>query len=169
MRTMPLVHKAVTLSLCLVAVGAAGCRGKSTATAVPPEEAQRLLLDRNWLDRLPETASERLQVFRFVPSMGGGVFQDRTLYAGHFELFNFDHDGATIHFHLRHTGDERASAYTIERLPDDGSSPYDLHLHLDDSPRGAQDYYSIRGMQGAATEKDLDQGLRSLLQKKAKR
>jgi hypothetical protein len=166
---MPLLRHAVTGTLfCLVAVGVAGCHRKPATTAVAPDEARQLLLDRNWVDRLPETAQDRLQVFRFVPSMGGGVFQDRTLYAGQFELFNFDHDGESIQFHLRHTGEERTTHYTIERLPAGDDSPYDLHLTLSDSPRGAHDYYSIRGMHGAAQEKALEEGLRNLWQKSAK-
>lgn len=159
-RTSPL-RSAVTVSLlCFAALGAAGCRGKSAAT-VPADEARGLLLDRNWLDRLPQTPYDRLHVFRFVPSMGGGVFQDRTLYAGHFELFNFDHDGQTIHFHLHHTGEEHASGYTIERLPVGSQDPLELHLHIDDTPRGPADYYSIRGMQ-ARSDKDLEQDLSKL-------
>src|SRR4051812_45875335 len=91
------LRQAATVSLfCFAALCFAGCRNKPAATLVPADQARSLLLDRNWLDRLPETARDRLQVFRFVPSMGGGVFQDRTLYAGQFELFNFEHDGATI-------------------------------------------------------------------------
>ena len=157
---------AVTGSLlCLIALGA-GCSGKPRAAALPPEDAQKLLLDRNWLDRLPETAHDRLHVFRFVPSMGGGVYQDRTLFAGQFELFNFDHDGQTIRFHLRHTGEERSVAYTIDRVPEDG--PLELHLHLEDSPRGPADYYSPRGMHGGGSENDLEPALQQLWSKAAK-
>lgn len=160
-----LLASAVTGSLlCLVALGA-GCHGKPRATALPPEDAQKLLLDRNWLDRLPETAHDRLHVFRFVPSMGGGVYQDRTLFAGQFELFNFDHDGQTIHFHLRHTGEERSAAYTIDQVPED--SALELHLHLADSPRGPSDYYSPRGMHGAGSDKDLEPALQKLWSKAA--
>lgn len=145
--------------LCLVVLGA-GCHGKPSPAALPPQDAQKLLLDRNWLDRLPETAQDRLHVFRFVPSMGGGVYQDRTLFAGQFELFTFDHDGQNIRFHLHHTGEERSAAYTIDRVPEDGA--LELHLHVEDSPRGPSDYYSLRGMHGAGSEKDLEQALQKL-------
>jgi len=157
------LRQVATMSLvCLAAAGGTGCHRKPAATAVPAEEARRLLLDRNWIDRLPETARDRLQVFRFVPSMGGGVYQDRTLYAGQFELFNFEHDGETIRFHLHHTGEDRSASYAIERLPGGDENPFDLHLHIKDSPRGPQDYYSIRGMQGAAAEKELEAGLQKV-------
>ncbi|MFO0574431.1 MAG: hypothetical protein U1A78_10550 [Polyangia bacterium] len=164
-RSLSIARRSALLGLGLVAVLAAGCSGKAKTAALPPEEAQRLLLDRNWLDRLPESPSDRLHVFRFVPSMGGGVYQDRTLYAGTFELFTFEHDGQHIRFHLHHTGQEASAGYTIDRLAGDG--PLELHLHIADSPRGPQDYYSIRGMQ-AAGEAALESGLRSLFQKPAR-
>lgn len=155
----------LALLLPLLSIGGvaslSGC-SKSQQQLVPAQQAQSLLLDRNWIDRLPESPRDRLHVFRFVPTMGGGVFQDRTLFAGHFELFTFDHDGDTIRFHLHHTGDEHKSGYTIDRLPErspDGSpNPLELHLHLSDTPRGPSDYYSIRGMNGH----DFDEALRSL-------
>ena len=145
----------------LLATGAGCAKGDAQRSKLPPELAQRLLLDRNWIDVLPETPRDRLHVFRFVPSMGGGVYQDRTLYAGQFELFNFEHDGEHVTFHLHHTGDDVTVRYVIERLPHDPEAPFDLHLHLEDSPRGPSDYYSIRGM----SQKDaasLDERLRAL-------
>jgi hypothetical protein len=137
-----------------------GCRDAKREHALPPPEARRLLLDRNWLDRLPQTPQDRLHVFRFVPSMGGGVFQDRTLYAGHFELFHFDQDGRTIHFKLPHTDEARRAPFFIEPLhaPDE-DTPFELHLHIEDSPRGPADYYSLRG----ESSTDLDASLRRAL------
>lgn len=163
----PSPSRPLLLALGLLALsGASGCSSKKIAT-VPADEAQRLLLDRNWLDRVPQTPRERLHVFRFVPSMGGGVYQDRTLFAGTFELFSFEHDGQRIRFHLHHTGEEASAPYTIERLP--GDNPLDLHLHIVDSPRGPHDYYSLRGMQarspGPTQAADLDAELRSLFTK----
>lgn len=162
-RSLLLARSLGLLALGLLALGS-GCSSKKLAN-VPADEAQRLLLDRNWLDRVPESARDRLHVFRFVPSMGGGVYQDRTLFAGTFELFSFEQDGQRIRFHLHHTGEEVSAPYTIERLP--GDSPLDLHLHIVDSPRGPHDYYSLRGMQarspGPGQAAELDAELRSLL------
>lgn len=119
--------------------------------ALPPDEARKLLLDRNWVDRLPQKVDDKLHVFRFVPSMGGGVFQDRTLFFGTFELFQFSQDGETIVFDLLHTGDKARSRYRIEELATPGPEGVDLRLSLEASPRGPSIYYSWR--QAAA---DLD-------------
>ena len=136
------------------------CHEAKRPHALPPPEARRLLLDRNWLDRLPQTPQERLHVFRFVPSMGGGVFQDRTLYAGHFELFHFDQDGRTLHFKLPHTGEDLRTPFFIEplHLPDE-DTPFELHLHIEGSPRGPSDYYSLRGERSTDLDGSLDRAL----------
>jgi len=137
-----------------------GCHSSKNERALPPPEARRLLIDRNWLDRMPQSPTDRLHVFRFVPSMGGGVFQDRTLYAGQFELFQFDQDGSRIHFKLPHTGENVRVRFTIQTLaaPDE-DSPFELQLHIDDSPRGPSDYFSLRGESAA----DLDGSLQRVL------
>jgi hypothetical protein len=116
--------------------------------AVPAEEAGRLLLDRNWLDRMPQTERDHLFVYRFVPSMGGGVFQDRTLYKGTFELFSFNVDGDRLRFVLHETKQDVTSPFTIELVA--GPAPFDLKLTIPDDPRGPHVYFGIR----AETDRD---------------
>jgi hypothetical protein len=91
---------------------------------------------------MPETDRERLHVFRFVPKMGGGVYQDRTLYKGTFELFSFKATGDEIQFNLHETKDKVTSAYKIETVT--GPEPFDLRLTIYDSPRGPKTYYGIK-------------------------
>jgi len=107
-----------------------------------------LLLNRNWIDRMPQTERDHLYVYRFVPSMGGGVFQDRTLYKGTFELFHFDASGDEIHFVLPETHEDVKSSFKIETV--DGPEPFDLKLTIDGDPRGPSVYYGIR----AETDRD---------------
>lgn len=122
--------------------------GKAAATLVSPEEAANLLINRNWMDLWPRSETETLRVFRFVPSMGGGVFQDRTLFHGSFELFSFSADESTIHFELHHKKQKQDSSYRIERV--DGPAPFDLRLTIDPSPRGPNVYF------GRSSESAMD-------------
>jgi hypothetical protein len=140
----------------LLFVGGGACT-RSTPHGVPPEQAKKLLLDRNWIDRLPEKVDDKLRVYRFVPSMGGGVFQDRTIFAGNFELFTFEADGETIRFNLLHTGEKKRSRYTIEPLDKPGPDGVDLKLTIVDDPRGPKSYYGWR-----AETRDLDGQLQHL-------
>ncbi len=123
--------------LLLVACGGT----ERTAPALQPADAARLLVDRNWLDRMPQDERERLHVYRFTPAMGGGVFQDRTLYAGHFELFTFETEGNKLKIALPHKKEVIGTTYTIRRVR--GHEPFDLQLTFDLSPRGPKVYYGF--------------------------
>lgn len=127
-------------ALALVAALAACSSTKSAQ--VDKDEAKDLLLDRNWMDVYPKTERDHLFVYRFVPSMGGGVFQDRTLFKGTFELFSFKSDGESITFTLHETHDVVSSPYTIEKV--DGPEPFDLKLTIGGDPRGPKVYYGIK-------------------------
>ena len=137
-----------------------GCQMPTPGTPLPPEEARQLLCNRNWIDRLPQNEKEHLNVFRFVPHMGGGVFQDRTLFAGTFELFAFEHSGTQIRFDLLHKKEKKTVPYRIEAL-DKAKGPLDLRLVLDESPRGPSVYYGIR-REGGTTLQELDAALAAL-------
>ena len=125
----------------LIALLASACTSKKS-DIVSDGEARKLLLDRNWIDRMPETERDRLHVYRFVPSMGGGVFQDRTLFKGTFELFMFETKGDEIRFNLPETHQKVVSKFHIERV--DGPKPFDLKLTIHADPRGPQVYYGMR-------------------------
>jgi hypothetical protein len=74
--------------------------------------------------------------------MGGGVFQDRTLYKGTFELFKFSTSGDEIRFDLLETHDKIVSKFRIDEV--DGPEPFDLRLTIEADPRGPQVYYGSR-------------------------
>jgi len=141
MRTMLLLAVGLTAS-------AAACSHKSAT--LDRDEAKQLLIDRNWLDRMPENRDTRLHVYRFVPNMGGGVFQDRTLFKGTFELFKFAVTDGEIRFVLPETGDKVTSKFTIEAV--DGPKPFDLKLSISDDPRGPHVYFGMR----SETSSDLE-------------
>jgi hypothetical protein len=134
----------------------AACSSPKPSDIVEDGEARRLLLDRNWIDRMPKTERDRLHVYRFVPSMGGGVFQDRTLYKGTFELFRFETNADEIRFDLPETKEKIVSKFRIENV--DGPEPFDLKLIIPADPRGPQVYWGMRAetdRDGAALEQRL--------------
>jgi len=132
----------------LVAALAACSSSHKSSRIVDDAEARKLLLDRNWIDRMPETERDKLHVYRFVPTMGGGVYQDRTLYKGTFELFRFTTAGDEIRFDLPETHQDVTSKFHIETV--DGPAPFDLKLVIPADPRGPQVYWGIR----AETDRD---------------
>ena len=122
------LSRAVAVAVVLLA--AACSKPAATTSAVPPEQAKQLLLNRNWIDRLPERVDDKLKVYRFVPSMGGGVFQDRTLFKGTFELFTFGVDGDHIDFNMPETHERvrrRLAARANEQRAGDGDRSDGAH------------------------------------------
>ena len=128
--------------LALLAALVAGACSSQTSPVVSADEAKNLLIDRNWLDVYPKTRDDRLHVYRFVPSMGGGVYQDRTLFKGTFELFMFETAGDEIRFNLPETHQKVVSKFRIETVS--GPKPFDLKLIIPADPRGPQVYYGMR-------------------------
>lgn len=135
--------RSLTLCALLIAlVAACSSSKKPRGQRVAADQARLLLLDRNWIDVMPQAKHDKLHVFRFVPSMGGGVFQDRTIFKGIFELFRFEATGEEIHFDLLETDQDIRARYTIEEVS--GPAPFDLRLTIPESPRGPKVYYGIR-------------------------
>jgi hypothetical protein len=131
-----------TLLLASVAALAVTACSSKSSPQLSASDARDVLIDRNWIDRMPETPRERLHVYRFVPSMGGGVYQDRTLFKGTFELFMFKVEGDHLLFDLPETHEKVTSQFTIERV--DGPRPFDLKLTIWADPRGPQVYFGMR-------------------------
>ena len=109
------------------------------ARHLPPDEAAAVLIDRNWLDVWPTSESEHLHVYRFTPSMGGGVFQDRTLFRGEFELFTYQLDGEHLTIQWPHSKTEDRMVFRVDRVR--GPEPFDLKLELSSPSHGPRTYY----------------------------
>lgn len=140
------MRKLLMLSLLSGAMAVTACSKSSPQLSA--SDARDVLIDRNWIDRMPETTTDRLHVYRFVPTMGGGVYQDRTLFKGTFELFMFSVEGNHITFTLPETREKVTSPFVIEKV--DGPAPFDLKLTVAADPRGPREYYGIK----AETDRD---------------
>jgi hypothetical protein len=125
----------------------------SSGEAVPAERARGELVNRNWIDVWPESKDDRLHVYRFVPSMGGGVYQDRNVFEGSFELFTFEASGETLRFAFPGREEAHETAYRIERV--EGPAPFTHRLVLEDSPRGPGVYYGWDEGSSAASPFEL--------------
>ncbi len=152
------IRSLLLASLLMTSAAACGSSDSSTPRQVSTQDAADLLTDRNWLDTWPESKDHRLHVFRFTPSMGGGVYQDRTVFHGEFELFTFSVEGDKLSFVLPHNGQTATSKFKIERVA--GPKPFDLRLTLSDSPRGPSVYYGISRERGADLDATLAAALR---------
>src|SRR4051812_31179739 len=121
--------RAALVAVAVLATTATACHGASPPAArLSPHDAERTLIDRNWMDRWPQHKDDRLRVYRFTPSMGGGVYQDRKVFKGQFELFRYHAGNGTIDFDFPDTDEQVRSPFLIERVR--GHDPFDLRLTI---------------------------------------
>ncbi len=124
------------------------------------KDAAKALENRNWMDQWPTDDREGLHVYRFTPSMGGGVYQDRTLFAGQFELFNYDVGGdvggelgeGRLSIRWPHTKETENLSFTIHKVK--GPKPFDLKLTLEGNLRGPSVFFG-RSVEGADSSAEL--------------
>ena len=139
--------------VCALAIA---CSSSSSERAVKGDEARALVENRNWLDVWPTSADEKLMVYRFTPAMGGGVFQDRTLFRGQFELFTYKLSDEQIVIHWPQNDSRDTIDYKIERVS--GPEPFDLRLTLRGNSKGPKVLYGRSAETG-----DLEANLRGAL------
>jgi hypothetical protein len=144
------------LALALTSVSCGRDR-RDTVVTLPPDKAAEVLINRNWLDRWPTGEKDRLHVYRFTPSMGGGVYQDRTLFAGHFELFTYQIDGEHLTIQWPHSKGEDRMVFRVERVS--GPKPFDLRLELTSPSHGPRTYFGRSAETGSEA---VGEGLWSL-------
>ena len=141
----------VAAAVLATTIAATAChRDNPHAARLSARDAGRALVDRNWLDRWPEHKDDRLRLYRFTPSMGGGVYQDRKVFKSQFELFRYQAGDGTISFDFPDTDEQVRSPFLIERVR--GHEPFDLRLTIADDPRGPGVYWSASGARGQALD-----------------
>ena len=139
--------RAAVVAAAVVALLSFGACARRAAThALPPEQGARSCCSiATGSIALPQKVDDKLHVYRFVPSMGGGVFQDRTLFFGTFELFTFEADGQRIRFNLLAHAATSASRPTPSRSwPRRAPTASTCKLTITDDPRGPKSYYGWR-------------------------
>lgn len=149
------MRASLVAALVLTAATATACHREAprAATRMSAQDARRALIDRNWIDRMPEHKDDRLRLYRFTPAMGGGVYQDRKVFRGQFELFQYQVGDGVIAFHFPDTDEDVRSPFLIERVR--GHEPFDLKLTVADDPRGPGVYWGASGPRGQALEPTL--------------
>ena len=84
----------VVLAGVLVAGGAMAWKARGHhAVHATDSESQALVVDRIWIDHLPENPRDKVKVFVAFSEDKIGVFNESSQWEGSFELFRFRQDG----------------------------------------------------------------------------
>ncbi|MBL9016429.1 MAG: hypothetical protein JNL83_19730 [Myxococcales bacterium] len=151
--------KKVLLATALLAVGYGGWRlvggGGGDQAAETSVDDSKLALDRIWIDHLPRSEKDMIQVFAAVSEEEFGVFQHTSAWKGAFELFRFNFKGGDIH--ATYPQDNSREKITVKATRcNEGQMDY--CLEVSGSSRGVKKYYSRKGWEidSAQSAKDLE-------------
>ncbi|MEM1413555.1 MAG: hypothetical protein AAGH15_01580 [Myxococcota bacterium] len=128
------------MRIALLSLGLVLAACSSGPEVLDPDAAAEALVDRNWITTWPTSPATPHHVLRFVPSMGSsGVYQDRVLFEGSFELFLFRAEEGRLAFTFPGKDERHETPFRIEKV--DGPAPFTHRLVLEASPRGPNVYY----------------------------
>ena len=97
--------KKLLLVLVLGAVGFGAWRLHSHSTAVEASDA-KLLVDRIWIDHMPQSERDTINVFALISDESVGVFQATSVWKGTYEGFRFEAKGDEVRALFPQNGDK---------------------------------------------------------------
>ena len=138
----PLLMLAVLGSLSYGAYRMFGSESKQTETKpVAAEASEQLTLDRIWIDHIPRSERDTIQVFAAITEEPFGIFQAASQWKGAYELFRYEAHGNELRVIYPQNNDRETIKHSA-RACKDASFDYCLELS---GGRGVKKYYSRKG------------------------
>jgi len=145
-----LIVAAAALALAVPLVRGLRSPSSSESADEVASAANRLLVDRVWIDHVPHSDTDTIQVFAALSDQALGVFQAASQWRGSTELFRFEAHGAELRILYPQTGERETVRAKARRCEERGM---DYCLELDGASRGVKRYYSRKGWEiGRGTE-----------------
>jgi hypothetical protein len=131
-----------TIAAAIVAVSLTAACGKTAPQRdpLPPGEAAELLHKRIWLDTEPRGWSDKFHLLVFDGDHSG-VYQDRTVWKGTFEVFIYEADGKTLDLRLPGSKKTVKTTFSIEKAK---RGEADVKLTIDKPFDGPTSYYGYK-------------------------
>jgi len=156
------MKKALLIAALLGTVGYGGWRlthrGGSHETTV---DDGKLALDRIWIDHMPKTERDQIQLFAALSEENFGVFQYTSVWKGAFELFEFKTSGDKLK--VTYPQDNSKEDVTVKARPC-SEGQMDYCMEVSGSSRGVKKYYSRKGweIEGMHSAQDLEHRMAGL-------
>jgi len=142
----------------LVVLSAVGCRSQRS-------EDPSLIDGRVWLEKHPEKHTDKVHAAFFLSGYNIGLFDERSSYAGRYELFEFTREGSTVKGFFPQADKNWKLTYAVRACDD--LPPFDLCLELSSNPWSAggapKKYYGFRDADAESREaSDISRSMRAL-------
>lgn len=116
-------------------------------------------VDRLWIERLPRSERDTINVFVSISDDSIGVFQAGSRWRGAYELFQFEAHGDQLQIVYPQTGERERVTAKVSECKERGMMDY--CLDLEGSSHGVKRYYSMKGWEIDGVEA-IDAKLKSL-------
>jgi hypothetical protein len=111
--------------------------------AAVADRGQKVMYDRLWVDHLPKSETDTINLFVAVTEEPIGIFQQTSAWKGNFELFRYEPAGdgkATLIY--PQTKEKERIGYRAAACSEKG---FDFCMELQGASRGIKRYYSQKG------------------------
>lgn len=117
-------------------------------------DSEQLVLDRVWIDHIPRSDRDTVQVFVAITEEPLGMFQAASAWKGSYEVFRYEAHGRELRIVYPQSGDRETVRAAGRRCSEAGM---DYCLELDGGTRGVKRYYSREGWEidGVSTPAQL--------------
>lgn len=129
-----------------------GGGSNEAANGAAGEAIHRLVANRIWIDHVPKSDRDTINVFVAVSEHAVGAFQATSQWRGSFEAFRYEANGGELRLLYPQTGDREAVRAKAKRCTEQGM---DFCLELEGASRGVKKYYSREGWEIRGAQ-DLD-------------
>lgn len=134
------------------AAGAWSLVGDDAPSGAEAAESHRLVMDRLWLDHVPTSERDTVNVFAMLSEHSVGIFDSSSAWRGQYELFRFEANGGEVRLHYPQTDKRETVRAKAERCSEGGM---DYCLKLTGASNGVKKYYSREGWEiGGAAQPD---------------
>jgi hypothetical protein len=122
-----------------------GHHGDGTA-----DRGQQLLFDRVWVDHLPSSQTDTIQIFAAVTEEPMGLFDSRSVWRGQWELFRYEPRGdGQLELLFPQSRDKQRLSYRAWQCNE--KRDFDFCLEISGG-KGTRKYYSQRGWEIGALD-----------------
>lgn len=136
----------LTVSAALACVAGGIYWWTSNEATVSSEHDSTLVRDRVWVDHMPRSETDKMNVFLALSQRPRqpplGVFEQVSMWEGHFEGFTYEQHGDEWRIVLPQSGDRETLHIRASRCTEQGM---DFCLEVKGASRGPTRYYSRKG------------------------
>ena len=105
-----------------------------------PSAHKELVENRLWIDHMPRTERDTIQVFLTLDEEAIGTFQATSAWKGAYELFQYEGHGGELRIIYPQTGDRETVKAKATKCREAG---FDYCLEMSGGTRGVKRYYSM--------------------------